>query len=233
MRRPSPNAGRANPAPSPRMRRTTEANASAATLKLMKPGPAIATEAIEGDSGSRATMRSAISRGLARAARAKARATGLAKSPWPSPRLRSTGISGGGSRAGSPSSRSAASACARSDRMWSFTGRTLRGSPGRGPHASADPGTPARRSEDRNPDAPPVRREDAHSNPPCPPILEADRSCDVVWDAATGYGSAQSGRLRKEDGAWRRFDPRAGCRRDRRGRRAPPLRNVAHDRPEV
>ena len=47
------------------MRRTTEANASAATLKLMKPGPATVTDAIEGDSGSRATMRSAISRGFA------------------------------------------------------------------------------------------------------------------------------------------------------------------------
>ena len=74
------------------MPRTTAANASVATPKLMKPGPAIATDAIEADSGRRATIRSAMSRGLRLAMRASPSATGLAKSPWSSPRLRSTGI---------------------------------------------------------------------------------------------------------------------------------------------
>ena len=128
MRRPPPNAARVLCAPASRMRRTVAVNASVATLKLMKPGPAIATDAIEADSGSRATIRSATSRGLRLAMRARARATGLAKSPWASPRLRSTGISGNGPSASSPSSRSAASACSRSDRMCSFTDRILRDS---------------------------------------------------------------------------------------------------------
>ena len=120
--------------------------------------------------GSRATMRSAISRGLRLATRARARATGLAKSPWPSPRLRSTGISGRGSRAGSPSSRSAASACARSDRMCSFTGRILRGSPGWRPHASA---WPRRAGPETGTRTCRRRGEGAHSNPPCQPVCEA------------------------------------------------------------
>ena len=97
----------------------------------MKPGPAMSTDAIEADWGSRATMRSAISRGLRLAIRARARASGLAKSPWSSPRLRSTGMSGNGSSASSPSSRSAASACSRSERICSFTDWMLCGSTAR------------------------------------------------------------------------------------------------------